>query len=394
MTKVTRCTSCFLASAAKITLFWTGLALVSLSASSTITRPANSCAVSRAAAACSVALPMIASLCIWQSWEQPDEGTARVSVIQPNVDCYDKFHGDTQRQERNIADLMAEVPAGAQFILLPETAVPGDYLEPGLSDFYSAGEPGAFWQELTDSLRSRHPEALLITGAGTIRRYPAGAQTETARPERFGDGYYDRFNTAVGLDSAGRMQLHHKGRLVIGVENTPTWVFDAMKFLVIDLGGTVGQIGKGLHGTAFEHNGVKTGPAICYEGLYGDFYGGFVRRGAQFMAIISNDGWWGDTPGYKHLFSISRLRAVEHRRAIARSANTGKSGFISARGDVGQTLGWEQRGVITAEVPLNSELTFYTRYGDFLARISEYILLLSVLYYVAYRYKRRNHLVK
>ena len=171
-----------------------------------------------AAAACSVALPMIASLCIWQSWEQPDEGTARVSVIQPNVDCYDKFHGDTQRQERNIADLMAEVPAGAQFILLPETAVPGDYLEPGLSDFYSVGEPGAFWQELTDSLRSRHPEALLITGAGTIRRYPAGAQTETARPERFGDGYYDRFNTAVGLDSAGRMQLHHKGKLVIGVE--------------------------------------------------------------------------------------------------------------------------------------------------------------------------------
>ena len=112
------------------------------------------------------------------------------------------------------------------------------------------------------------------------------------------------------------------------------------------------------------------------------------------MAIIANDGWWGDTPGYKHLFSISRLRAVEHRRAIARSANTGKSGFISARGDVGETLGWEQRGVITAEVPLNSELTFYTRYGDYLARISEYVLLLSVLYYVAYRYKRRNHLVK
>ena len=91
--------------------------------------------------------------------------------------------------------------------------------------------------------------------------------------------------------------------------------------------------------------------AICYEGLYGDFYGDFVRRGAQFMAIISNDGWWGDTPGYKHLFTISRLRAVEHRRAIARSANTGMSGFISARGDIGQTLGWEKRGVLTAPTP-------------------------------------------
>ena len=112
------------------------------------------------------------------------------------------------------------------------------------------------------------------------------------------------------------------------------------------------------------------------------------------MAIISNDGWWGDTPGYKHLFSISRLRAVEHRRAIARSANTGRSGFISARGDVGETLGWEERGVISARVPLNSELTFYTRYGDYPARIAEYVLLLCLLYYVAYRVKRKNHLVQ
>ena len=348
------------------------------------------------AAACVVAVPVVISLAIWGSWKQPDEGTAEVSIVQPNVDCYDKFHGDTERQEENILDLLNDVPAGAQFILLPETSVPGYYREPALSDFWpgAADTPGAFWQTLTDTLRSRHPEALLIAGTNTTRHYPAGAQTETARAERFGNGYYDVFNTAVGLDSAGRTQIHHKGRLVIGVENTPTWVFDVMRFLVIDLGGVVGQIGRGQHGTVFGHGGVMAGPAICYEGLYGDFYGDFVRRGAQFMAIISNDGWWRDTPGYKHLFTISRLRAIEHRRAIARSANTGRSGFISARGDVGETLGWEERGVISARVPLNSELTIYTRYGDYLARISEYVLLLCVLYYVAYRVKRKNHLVK
>ena len=143
-----------------------------------------------AAAACSVALPMIASLCIWQSWEQPDEGTARVSVIQPNVDCYDKFHGDTQRQERNIADLMAEVPAGAQFILLPETAVPRRL--PGtrtLSDFYSAGEPGRVLAG-ADRLapqpaprspahhRSRHHSPL--PGRGADRARPARNVSATA----------------------------------------------------------------------------------------------------------------------------------------------------------------------------------------------------------------------
>ena len=192
-----------------------------------------------------------------------------------------------------------------------------------------------FWQELTDSLRRSHPGALLVTGANTLRYYAAGGQPRTARRDGLGEGYYDVFNTAVGLDSAGRMQLHHKGKLVIGVENTPTIVFDILQFLVIDLGGVVGQIGMGQHGTAFEH-----------------------------------------------------------RRAIARSANTGMSGFISARGDIGQTLGWEKRGVLTAAVPLNSQLTFYTRYGDYLGRISEYLMLLCVLYYIAYRAKKKNHLVK
>ncbi|WP_295938676.1 apolipoprotein N-acyltransferase [uncultured Alistipes sp.] len=346
------------------------------------------------AAAAMLLFPAAVSLGIWWSWRQPDQGVARVSIIQPNVDVYDKFHGDTEWQERNIIDLMEQVPAGVQFILLPETSVPNDYWEPGLSDYRFTGERGVFWQELTDSLRSSHPGALLVAGVGTRRFYPAGSQTRTARPDHFGQGYFDRFNTSVGLDSAGRAQLHHKGKLVIGVENTPTWVFDALKFLVIDLGGVVGQLGMGQHGTAFEHAGMRMGPAICYEGLYGDFYGDFVRRGAQFMAIVSNDGWWGDTPGYTHLFSISRLRAIEHRRAVARSANTGMSGFISARGNVGQTLGWDKRGVLTADVRLDSKLTFYTRYGDYLGRISQLLMLLCVLYYIAYRVKKKNHLVK
>lgn len=120
----------------------------------------------------------------------------------------------------------------------------------------------------------------------------------------------------------------------------------------------MGQLGVGEPGPAFVHNGVSVGTPICYEGLYGNFYGGFVREGARALLISSNDGWWGDTPGHKHLFSIARLRAVEHRRAIARSANTGTSGFIDTRGDVQQKLGWDRRGILTGEVELNSELTF------------------------------------
>ena len=111
------------------------------------------------------------------------------------------------------------------------------------------------------------------------------------------------------------------------------------------------------------------------------------------MAILSNDGWWGNTPGHRHLFSISRLRAIEHRRAIARSANTGESGFINRRGESSLRLYWEERGVVTERVELNHRTTLYTRYGDYLARLSCYVLLLCVLYFVAYRVRRRNYLV-
>ena len=133
-----------------------------------------------AAAAGMLLVPAAVSLGIWWSWQQPAEGTAEVSVVQPNVDCYDKFNGRAEWQERNIVDLLTEVPAGAQFILLPETAVPRHYWEPGLTETRFDNEPGPFWQELADTLRSSHPQALLVTGAFTNRYYAAGLQPRTA----------------------------------------------------------------------------------------------------------------------------------------------------------------------------------------------------------------------
>ena len=167
-----------------------------------------------------------------------------------------------------------------------------------------------------------------------------------------------------------------------------------LEFLVIDLGGTVGQLGVGVEPKVFDNGDKRIGPAICYEAVYGDFYGGFARKGAEAMAVISNDGWWGNTPGHKRLFAFCRLRAIEHRRAIARSANTGVSGFISERGDDGERLEWEERGVLTTDVTLNNKTTLYTRYGDYIGRLARYVAMLCVLYFVAYRVRRKNYLVK
>jgi apolipoprotein N-acyltransferase len=111
------------------------------------------------------------------------------------------------------------------------------------------------------------------------------------------------------------------------------------------------------------------------------------------MLIMSNDGWWGDTPGHRRLFDFSRLRAIETRRAVARSANTGVSGFISSRGDVEQRLDWDEQGVLVQDVERSSRKTMYVTYGDWVGRMSLLITFLAVMYFTAYRIRRRNHLV-
>ena len=333
-----------------------------------------------AAAVVSAVVPIAVSTLIYFTYSHHlTSERIRVSVVQPNVDCYDKFHGDTAWQEHNLLELLAETPDDVQFIAMPETALT-KYID----------EPYIGFSPIVDSvarlLRAKGSEATVVTGANTLRWYAPTARTRTSRPN--GDRYYDVFNSAVSITPDGETDIYHKSRLVIGVEKTPLpKLFEWLSFLVIDLGGTVGQLGVGNGAKTFTNDSggreTAVAPAICYEALYGDFMGGFARAGAEAMLVISNDGWWGDTPGYKRLFAFCRLRAVEHRRSIARSANTGISGFIDERGNDGVRLGWDERGVLTDSLTLNRKITFYTRYGDYLGRISEFVLLLCVLGFFA-----------
>jgi apolipoprotein N-acyltransferase len=230
---------------------------------------------------------------------------------------------------------------------------------------------------------------MLVTGATTIKQYDS--QTKPTSTARAGwGGYYDVYNSAVAVNADGEQNLHHKMRLVIGVEAMP---FTGFLDKFVALGGITGQLGRNDKATVFEKNGVKYGPAICYEGIYGDCFARFVREGAEVMLVMSNDGWWGNTPGHRRLFDFCRLRAIETRRAVARSANTGVSGFITARGDVTERLDWEQRGVLTSDVEVRSGETLYVKYGDWLGRLATLVSLLTMLYYSAYRVRRRSYLV-
>ena len=102
-----------------------------------------------------------------------------------------------------------------------------------------------------------------------------------------------------------------------------------------------------------------------------------MKKGAKFLSVITNDAWWGDTPGYRQHFSYSRLRAIETRRYVARCANTGISAIIDPSGNYLSETPWWQEAVIYGHIGLSSEITPFVRYGDIAGRIS--VLLFALL---------------
>ena len=343
------------------------------------------------AATLALVLPIGASIGLFYKYDA--EGryynsleTMTVSVTQPNISCYwDKFNLPALQQQNNLMELLAETPDSVEFVLMPETALVTMLDERGPKSAYPV-------KRIKKYLRKRRPKSMVVTGCQMERSYGAVKGSETARQRHNQNNYVDVFNSAVGISNSDSVQVHHKGKLVVGDETIPAWLRKAGDKFAIDLGGMVGQLGIGEKQLPFEHNGKKVAPAICYEGLYGNHMAEFARNGAEALFVLSNDGWWGNTLGHIYLFNFCRLRAIETRRDIARSANTGVSGFITMQGEDIQRMGWDNRGVLTDDIHLNKELTFYVRFGDYIGRLSLYIAALSILCFIAYMAKKKFYL--
>lgn len=337
--------------------------------------------------ACAVTLPIIISLVKYFTYEEKGE-PVKVTVVQPNINAYEKFIVRQKFQTAHLLKLASEAPADIDFIVFPETAIHEDVWENNI-------DADQVVNQFSDLLRIKYPETQMILGATTRRYYNAGEQIPYTA--RYSNGiWYDIYNTAFAIETSGVTDIYHKSMLVVGAEKMPYYsITKNFESLIIDLGGITGNHGTDPERKVFDSpKNIKTGTAICWEAVYGEYYSDYIKNGAQIMFVISNDGWWGDTQGHRQLFRYSCLRAVESRRAIARSANTGVSGFIAQRGDVLQQKGWDQTAILTDTILTNDKITFYVKYGDYIARLACYIFGLSILYFIAYRTRRRNLLAE
>ena len=324
--------------------------------------------------------PAIASEIRFATYEErSDAGTLDVVLAQSNFDPWHKLHYTPQsEQNAQVIGLFEkhlhsrENSDSLLLMLIPESFSSDIWL--------NDPEAAPTWRSFS-ALVASQANANLIFGASTHEAFRrASAPSPLARQMKDGT-WYQSYNTAFITDGAAYTDHRNKCKLVVGAESTPY----PKIFAPIDdmLGGLMGRCVPDRRARCFEIRGrgeddrrLRTGVAICYESIYPEICKQYVDDGAQMLSVITNDGWWGDTPGYRQHFSYSRLRAIELRRDVARCANTGISGFINQRGDVVSQSGWWVPDVLESKVNLSSEKTFFATYGDIVGRVCTFVCLM------------------
>lgn len=300
-----------------------------------------------------------------------------VLILQPNIDPYNqKYDLDDQEIGALLLEMTdADIENSTKLVIAPETV------------FADGTERTYFHQSFAyrygEEILNRHPQTSFLSGISfydLIRNKDSvKAQTNFMKPGLWLNDY----NSAFMLSRNHQDQFYHKTKLVVGVETFPYQkvLQPILGDIMIDLGGTVAKKTTQDYRSSFSFDDQEaTGPIICYESVYGQFVNGYVQNGAQFLSIITNDAWWKNTQGHQQHLSYARLRAIENRRDIARSANTGISAIINQKGEVEAQTKYDERTTLKGTIHPNDNLTFYVKHGDYIARIAEFMSLFIFLF--------------
>lgn len=317
-----------------------------------------------------------------------DAGTpVNVTVVQPNLNPYtEKFTLPFDVQIQKMLQLSVQgLTDSTDYLAWPETSIPN----PIFVDELERSRPLRMVHSVTDSF----PNLTTIIGINAYEKYRnAKDATVTSREiinPRYQDTIWvDAFNSSIQLDTGNVTEVYHKSKLVPGVERMPyPGALRFLEFLVMDLGGISGTLATQKEREVFFNaDSIGVASVICYESIFGEYVTRYINNGANLIFIITNDGWWGNTAGYKQHCMYGKLRAIENRKSIARSANTGISCFINQRGDMAQATDWEVDAVLNQTIYANDIKTFYTRNGDYIGRTAIWVgIFLFLLSFVSAR---------
>jgi len=299
----------------------------------------------------------------------------KVGIYQPNYHSFGKYDIPLSRQlETFKKSIDSTTYLGLDLYVCPETFIHQHLEEKAMNDHY-----------LIQRIQRYLPDSntAILTGLNSFRKFlPSELNEPRPTARHYRGNLVEMYNAAFLVDKSHSSKVYHKSKLVAGVEMIPfeNFLVPLLGNLSLDFGGEVGSLGRSKYPEIIKHREAKIAPIICFESIFGDYVSAFVQNGANLICIVTNDSWWGDTAGYKQHLAYARLRAIENRRYIVRSANTGISAIIDPFGALNVQSKWDERTLLTGEVKLLEGLTFFVKYKHAIARLSIFVLVLILLH--------------
>lgn len=332
-------------------------------------------------------IPIFVSHQIFKKIEAGGE-TVTFALIQPNLDPYtEKFV--PQKQAQHVKEFLRIAAAicdkETQYLFGPETLIVQqvDEEDPAASPYY---------RQLLD-FQEKYPQLNILLGIHSYQKLTDENIPPGSRFNQEQGFYYEAFNTALFLAPGAAPQFYHKTKLVPIFERMPFVQY--LGFLgkySLELGGYTGTYSPRQARSTFvlPDQSIHIRPIVCFESVFGPYIAQNLPREKGFITMITNDGWWKNTPGYRHHYNFSPIRAIEGRRDMIRVANTGISALIDAKGMVIATTPWWEKATLKGKIQLHQGQTFFARHGDYLGRISLFLAVILILY-VAIRNRIQKH---
>lgn len=298
----------------------------------------------------------------------------RVGVIQPDFDPWEKWEDEVNPQIDVYLQLSdSAVQKGAELIVWPESALPVYLLS------------GNYPEEVRRIKNfCRDKNVAIVTGLPLVHFYFSKEQAkEDSRISRDSSYYYDTYNGVVlFLPDTDLIQEYGKMNLVPFAERAPylhylPFLGDLIKWSVGISNWSVWDKQTVFNYKTQEGDSVKFSAVVCYESIFPSFNAEFVKNGAQFLVVVTNDSWYGRTSGpYQHK-QYAIFRAIENRRWIVRSANGGISSIIDPFGRTIFETNLFERTYFVDDIYVNNDLTYYVQYRDI---ISYFALIISGIF--------------
>ena len=322
-------------------------------------------------------IPLLYGVIRIKLFKMPEENI-KVGLVQPNLNPWDKWEAGNLDEQLDLYLELSRtaVKKNAKIIIWPESALPVYLL---VGNYFTQVNR---IQQFADS-----NDVFIMTGMPDANFFfDKDEAPPDAKVSKNIGMYYVSYNSILlfspqsfQVQKYGKMKLVPFGEKVPFVESLP-FLGDLIKWQVGISSWNVGR--EQVVFDFVEGVQLKVGGVICIESIYPDFVAGFVQKGANIIAVVTNDSWYGYSSGPFQHKEIAALRAIENRRFVVRAANGGISAIIDPLGRTVQQTKLFERDVLIGDAGINNSLTIYSRFPLVIPLTCSLVSIVVILFFI------------